>query len=210
MRPSTLQKQTNLLQAATALLIEQGYTNTTLDQIVLSCGGSKQTLYRYFGNKEGLFKAVLAYHLESLDELFEFAHASSLPLRAGLVEFGEQYIQRLCSNPLLGLFRIVAADFHHHPEIPVFFLNHGPIAKHHQLADYLNQMSNEACVFEDTELAAQDLLSLMRERYFYRALLGCPLPDKAQVHQHIERVVEHFLHSHRHQTVGDASGVAAC
>ncbi len=42
------------------------------------------------------------------------------------------------------------------------------------------------------------------------ALLGLSQPDKAQVHLHIERVVEHFLHSHSHQTVSDASGVPAC
>lgn len=42
------------------------------------------------------------------------------------------------------------------------------------------------------------------------ALLGLSQPNKAQVHLHIERVVEHFLHSHRHQTVSDASGVLAC
>lgn len=42
------------------------------------------------------------------------------------------------------------------------------------------------------------------------ALLGLSQPDKAPVHLHIERVVEHFLHSHSHQTVSDASGVPAC
>ncbi|MGI2880720.1 TetR/AcrR family transcriptional regulator [Vibrio furnissii] len=210
MRPSTVQKQTNLLQAATALLIEQGYTNTTLDQIVLQCGGSKQTLYRYFGNKEGMFKAVLAYHLESLEALFDFSAASQTSLRAGLLAFGEQYVQRLCSNPLLGLFRIVVGDFHHHPDIPAFFLSHGPVAKHQQLADYLRQTYPQADAFSDAEQAAQDLLSLLRERYFYQALLGCPLPDTAHLRQHVHRVVDQFLQGHGLAPISHESGVTSC
>ena len=59
MRASTEKKRTRIIEVATELFIEQGYKDTSLDQIVAICGGSKQTLYRYFSNKEGLFVEVL-------------------------------------------------------------------------------------------------------------------------------------------------------
>ncbi|MEF1243490.1 TetR/AcrR family transcriptional regulator, partial [Vibrio campbellii] len=51
MRASTEKKRTRIIEVATELFIEQGYKDTSLDQIVAICGGSKQTLYRYFSNK---------------------------------------------------------------------------------------------------------------------------------------------------------------
>nr|WP_240775447.1 TetR/AcrR family transcriptional regulator [Photobacterium damselae] len=53
MRASTVEKKKKIIEVATELFIEHGYKDTSLDQIVAVCGGSKQTLYRYFGNKEG-------------------------------------------------------------------------------------------------------------------------------------------------------------
>ncbi len=54
MRPSTLKKQQKIIEVATKLFFEQGYPETSMDQIIEQCGGSKQTLYRYFGDKKGI------------------------------------------------------------------------------------------------------------------------------------------------------------
>ncbi|MEC9067164.1 TetR/AcrR family transcriptional regulator [Pelagerythrobacter marinus] len=48
-----------IVDAARALFIEQGYERTTLGQIVDRAGGSLATVYKLFGNKEGLLDAVV-------------------------------------------------------------------------------------------------------------------------------------------------------
>lgn len=46
--------------AARELFIEQGYEQTSLAEVVERAGGSLATLYKLFGNKEGLLDAVLS------------------------------------------------------------------------------------------------------------------------------------------------------
>lgn len=47
-------------QAARELFIEQGFEQTSLAEVVERAGGSLATLYKLFGNKEGLLDAVLS------------------------------------------------------------------------------------------------------------------------------------------------------
>lgn len=47
-------------EAAHALFLEQGYDRTTLADVVDRAGGSLATLYKLFGNKEGLLDAVVS------------------------------------------------------------------------------------------------------------------------------------------------------
>ena len=47
-----------LLISANDLFLERGYDAVSLDDIVNHAGGSKASIYKYFGNKEGLFTAI--------------------------------------------------------------------------------------------------------------------------------------------------------
>ncbi|WOE32085.1 MULTISPECIES: TetR/AcrR family transcriptional regulator [unclassified Acinetobacter] len=55
---------TALLESATTLFLEYGYDAVSLDDIVKHAGGSKTSIYKYFGNKEGLFTAICDYRRE--------------------------------------------------------------------------------------------------------------------------------------------------
>lgn len=48
-----------IVDAARQLFIEQGFERTTLGEIVERAGGSLSTVYKLFGNKDGLFEAVV-------------------------------------------------------------------------------------------------------------------------------------------------------
>ena len=49
-----------MLDAAKAVFIEHGYAEATLDEVIRRSGGSRATLYKQFGDKEGLFAAIIA------------------------------------------------------------------------------------------------------------------------------------------------------
>ena len=53
-----------LLLSANRLFLEKGYDAVSLDDIVNHAGGSKASIYKYFGNKEGLFTAICDYRRE--------------------------------------------------------------------------------------------------------------------------------------------------
>lgn len=51
-----------IMQCALELFSHKGYEGTGIQEITQAAGITKPTLYYYFGNKEGLLKAVLEYH----------------------------------------------------------------------------------------------------------------------------------------------------
>jgi len=53
-----------LLLSANELFLNRGYDAVSLDDIVQHAGGSKASIYKYFGNKEGLFTAICDYRRE--------------------------------------------------------------------------------------------------------------------------------------------------
>ncbi len=59
--------------AARSSFAEQGFANTTLDDISQRCDFSKGTLYNYLGNKETIFQMIV---LEGLDDLKKIASNS--------------------------------------------------------------------------------------------------------------------------------------
>ena len=72
LEPNTRQK---LLETATDLFAEKGYTGTSVREIVARAGVSKPVMYYYFQSKEGLFYAILEWaakvQQEILNEIFE-------------------------------------------------------------------------------------------------------------------------------------------
>ena len=57
-----------LLAAAISEFAEHGLAGARVDRIAEAAGGSKQLIYRYFGNKEALFEAAISHHIDRLTE----------------------------------------------------------------------------------------------------------------------------------------------
>ncbi|EMF9960905.1 TetR/AcrR family transcriptional regulator [Acinetobacter baumannii] len=57
-----IERRLALLLSATELFLEKGYDAVSLDDIVNHAGGSKTSIYKYFGNKDGLLlqSAIIA------------------------------------------------------------------------------------------------------------------------------------------------------
>lgn len=62
-----------IVEVAERLFIERGYANVTLSTIVAESGGSLQTVYKWFGNKEKLFLAILSVRIADAQKKFEGA-----------------------------------------------------------------------------------------------------------------------------------------
>ncbi len=67
------QTQRRILDAAYALLLEQGYTATTMAGVAAAAGVSAQTVYKTFGSKPALVKRVYDVTLVGDDEPIPFA-----------------------------------------------------------------------------------------------------------------------------------------
>src|SRR3546814_6944716 len=52
-------KHEAILEAATRVILEQGYAAASMDTIAQEAGVSKQTVHNHFGSKEALFNAII-------------------------------------------------------------------------------------------------------------------------------------------------------
>ncbi|MHA2825436.1 TetR/AcrR family transcriptional regulator [Vibrio harveyi] len=195
MRASTEKKRTRIIEVATELFIEQGYKDTSLDQIVSICGGSKQTLYRYFSNKEGLFVEVLAHNTKiSLESVFQLADKQNEPLRETLEDFAKKYLRGICSNPILSLYRIVSADFNKHDSVPNQFWQTGPQRIHQYLIEFLKTDTiSQQLNIDDADLACGQLLALIKMDYHNMALMGFDFLSDEELDSHTQKAVTAFL-----------------
>ena len=103
------QRRDAILASARALFVEQGYQRTTLGQVVLRAGGSLATIYKLFGNKEGLFEAVIEDKMLPATAIMrELAETDDCPERV-LRRIGEALYQRFLSPEDIALTRLVIA-----------------------------------------------------------------------------------------------------
>lgn len=61
-----------LLEAATAEFAQHGLAGARVDRIAADAGANKRLIYAYFGDKAGLFDAVIAIHTDALIEAVSF------------------------------------------------------------------------------------------------------------------------------------------
>ena len=94
-------------QAARELFTDQGFEQTSLAEVVERAGGSLATLYKLFGNKEGLLDAVLSQSRDlGHDAILRHAR-SQLPPGETLHRIGTE-LSRIYLDPSnLALVRIV-------------------------------------------------------------------------------------------------------
>src|SRR3546814_12467108 len=78
------------LDAAMDAFIEKGYRRASLGEIVRQAGGSMSTLYRAFGDKEGLAHAIIERHMATVTARLQDLSLSGLPPESALALVGER------------------------------------------------------------------------------------------------------------------------
>lgn len=74
--------RTRLIDAAIELCLEQGYEQTTVDQIAVAAGVSSRTFSRYFPTKEAVFLTLIEDYLDQVAVELENVPADVGPLEA--------------------------------------------------------------------------------------------------------------------------------
>lgn len=107
-RVRTEEKRTEIVRIASELFDELGYDRCSMSTISERLGGSKATLYGYFGSKEELLRAVLQCQVASeFDRILHELHDEP-DLRQGLVKLGTAYLKKkLSSLPVANIRCIV-------------------------------------------------------------------------------------------------------
>lgn len=130
--PREQAKRDAIHAAAQRLFMRAGFEGTSMDTIALEAGVSKQTLYRYYQNKEALFIAVLErlalpQHTDSsLLALPDTPIESLTTLEHALTVWAQAAMKNLMQPDYLGLLRLLIAELPRFPQLSTLFLQAVP------------------------------------------------------------------------------------
>ena len=97
-RADAARNRATILTAAEALVAERGAQCVTMDQVARAAGVGKGTLFRHFGDRCGLMRALLDERERGLQEGFIRGPAPlgpGAPPRERLVAFGERMLEHI-------------------------------------------------------------------------------------------------------------------
>lgn len=127
------------LEAATLVLLEKGYRDTRLADIVAHAGGSLSTLYRAFGDKEGMARAIMEKSIRSFDEILQTLRQSNLPPEQALPAAAESMVAEILKPGRIVAHRIVIAEGLSAPELRDWFYEHGIQPTEKVLTEYFER-----------------------------------------------------------------------
>lgn len=103
-------RQQQIETAAYALLEEKGYGGTSMLGIARQARASNETLYNWYGDKQGLFQALVARNAEEVKQHLEAALETDHDALSILRTLGPKLLTLLTGDRAVALNRAAAAD----------------------------------------------------------------------------------------------------
>ena len=189
------QTQSLILEAATELFLRAGHKAVNINKLVKETGGSKETVYKYFGNKDGLILAIIENELleatKYLDDL-EFEH---MELRQGLEYIGISILDTITTERFLSFHFLVKKEALTKPELGQKFYEHLSARSYKMLANYFKIFTDKGELknIQPKRLANYFWAMMLHNLYLkleFQAISGI---SKNQIRRHVKRTVDDFL-----------------
>ena len=186
-------RRAEVLDAAVEVLAEHGYRQATTARIARHAGASKETLYAWFGDRAGLFRAVIERNAARADAALEAALAGEEDVAEALAAFAERLLDLLLGAPALVVNRAAIAEVDSGGELAAVLLERGRFRTGTTAERYLRQQMDRGRLRDlDAGAAFQLLYGLVVEDRQIRALLGDATADTDHRAQ-ARRAVARFL-----------------
>jgi len=193
------QKRRAILSAATAVFLKGGYLGTNMDEIAALSGVSKQTVYKHFGSKEGLFVEIVSSMTNHAGDLVH----NDLPklqdredLARFLFDYGYRQLSIVVTPHLMQLRRLVIGEVARFPDLARVLYERGPLRAMHSLARTFEDLAaRDLLMFEDSMMAASHFNWLVMSEPLNRAMLlgDDAIPNDAELQRCVRESVRVFL-----------------
>ncbi|MEU6873377.1 TetR/AcrR family transcriptional regulator [Streptomyces sp. NPDC046751] len=182
-------KRQAIMEAATGVFMEKGYSGTSMDDIAKLAAVSKQTVYKHFSDKEKLFSEIVLATTDRLDGMI--ALAADVPsdanaLNENLTRLARQFLAALTQPQVLQLRRLVIANADAFPALGAAWYEQG----------FERVLATLAATFQ--RLAEDGLLRidepLLAAHHFSGLLMWIPV-NQAMFHggpQHTQADLDHY------------------
>ena len=171
-------RETEILSAALDVFLRCGYGASTLDELAAAAQVTKRTLYAYYGDKAGLFAAMVR-------DLATGVSLDAATDRDTLETLAARIVRRLHSDELVALHQLVIGESARFPELAVILHNGGDARHIARLAEHIRAERGP-----EGEVLAEPLFSLLLGERHRRRLLGIdPAPTDKQATAHANAAI---------------------
>ena len=197
--PRSERKRRAILEAANETFLRKGYLGTTMDEIAAGAAVSKQTVYKHFADKEGLFTEIVT---GAVDEVSDPHHEDVLGLgesgdvEADLRALAVRQLERVMQPRLLALRRLVIGEAGRFPELGRAYYERGAGRTIEALASAFERLADRGQLeLDDPHLAAAHFNWLVMSIPLNRAMLcgDDELPGPAELERYADAGVKVFL-----------------
>ena len=154
-----VERRAQIVDAALPVFLDHGFGQATVDQLAAAAHVSKRTIYSYFGDKAGVFAAMV--------QILATTVSSSAPDDDTLLSLATRIVYRLNSAELVGLHRLVIAESMRFPELASTLHDNGDQRHIARLRDHIVAECGDGAAS-----LAQSLFSLLLGEEHRRRLLG--------------------------------------
>ena len=167
------------LDAATEVFAEKGYQHARLSEIVARAGGSLATLYRIFGDKEGLACAILERRMDMHIHVLSDLNLTELSPEQALRRVAIRMAQLMAGRDSQVVYRIVIGEGQSFPALRDWFFDHVVASIRQTLEDYFAQQvaAGRLQLPSPKAAAAQFYMSLFGDQVVRLAAGSTHMPD---------------------------------
>jgi len=192
-KPGLGRKQSQILSAARREFLEHGFSDTSMDAIARSAAVSKATLYAYFPSKEALF-----IHLVETECQQKEIDLPAPALDGGLVPALEilcrHFIGYFLTRESAAFFQAVSNERSRFPDLCQLYFASAKKTVLDFVSSYLEEAKARGLlVFEDANLAAEQLLNLAVADLPVRTALGLELRRPEEYERIMQAGIAVFL-----------------
>ncbi len=181
-------KRKRILAAAKEIFFSSGFVGAGMDHIAAEAGVTKQTVYRYFANKEALFVAMLEEQRNQTANHFLEALNDEDPYVA-LQGFAEGFVRKHLSEEHLAMIRLLVAEGPQNPEITAAFFATGP----KRTMDSLALFVQERFGISEAEDEIKAFLSILQSQRMMVLVGQMPCPTGSEIKVFAKKSVGQFL-----------------
>ncbi|WP_083924259.1 TetR/AcrR family transcriptional regulator C-terminal domain-containing protein [Nocardiopsis lucentensis] len=178
------------LDAALAELLERGAAGITMQAVATRAGSSKESLYAWFGSRQGLLAALIERQAEQVNAAVATAIDRSSDPRTALTAVARNLLTLLVGDVSVALNRAAMTS----PELAGLLLRHGRHTTGPLVAAFLDRLAGEGVLrVDEPEEAFRLLYGLVVRDLQIRVLLGEHPPSEEEIRAQAVVAVDRFL-----------------
>ena len=183
-----------MIDAAYTLFMEKGYASVSVDEIIRISKGSKSSLYKYFGDKEGILKAVVESLADEMLREIHFEFPSGRTPREALNRLGLILVNLALSDNAIHQHRHAVSHAREFPDVSKLWYESGPKRTFDGIAQFLQKETAAGRLrVPDPNRAALFFGGMIIFHENMRLLVGLPRTRRFELKEMVSEAVEVFL-----------------